>query len=406
MPHISDGDLHAWIDGAFPQDSPEGQSVRKHLDTCPDCRSRLEDARHFVAEAGEILAAVTPDLERRPAFDEIQARAAEADLRREDQDRGRSSGPLRARWRSVERLAWAATVVLALGAGWIGRTVLIDRGWSDPFHESALDQEPVEEMQAVGPLDDEAPPPATPLSSEAFGADTGDPDRANRAERVENAAGAPARRDGAAKTVAEPDAAGELGRRERSDAVATAEAEVGVELDRVDAAPDLKRERESRLEENLAPSDTLDARLFVQPTAIQPAQDPWHQLPDRRRSPAAGETGTCFRVETGWSTGVASLPGRIELSRNEVETRPEDDVFAVTVLDGSLEAVLESVWAVFGADSLWVRFVIGPDADVFTIRVGHAGLEWVGEARTLSPSAPVQPRQRRGPVRLVPIGCP
>jgi hypothetical protein len=111
-------------------------------------------------------------------------------------------------------------------------------------------------------------------------------------------------------------------------------------------------------------------------------------------------------VETGWSTGVATLPGRIELSRIDAETRPEDAVFGVAVLDGSLEAVLESVWAAFGADSLWVRFVIGPEADVFTIRAGRAGPEWVGEARTLSPSAPVQPRQRRGPVRLVPIGCP
>jgi hypothetical protein len=206
--------------------------------------------------------------------------------------------------------------------------------------------------------------------------------------------------------VADRDAAGELGRRERSDAAAPDELEVGVGLDEVDAAPDLKRDRESRLEESVTQPDTLNARLFVEPTAVQPAQDPWHQLPDRRRSPAVEETGTCFRVETGWSTGVASLPGRIELSRIDAETRPEDDVFGVAVLDGSLEAVLESVWAAFGADSLWVRFVIGPEADVFTIRAGHDGLEWVGEARTLSPSAPVQPRQRRGPVRLVPIGCP
>ena len=401
MPHISDGSLHAWIDGAFPEDSPEGQSVRKHLDTCPDCRSRLEDARHFVAEAGEILAAATPDLESMPAFEEIQARAAEAD-QEEDHGRTRSRGSLRARWRSFERLAWAATVVLALGAGWIGRTVLIDRGWSDPFHESALDQEPVEEMEAVGSLEDEVRPSSPPLSSEGFGADTGDPDRANRDERVENAAAPPSRRDGVSKTVAEPDAAGESGRRERSDAVAPDE----LELDAVAASPDLKLDREARLEENVAQADTSNARIAAQPTAIHPAQDPWHQLPDRRRSPAVEETGTCFRVETGWSTGVASLPGRIELSRIDAETRPEDDVFGVAVLDGSLEAVLESVWAAFGADSLWVRFVIGPEADVFTIRAGHAGLEWIGEARTLSPSAPVQPRQRRGPVRLVPIGCP
>jgi len=406
MPHISDGNLHAWIDGAFPKDSPEGLSVSKHLDTCPDCRSRLEDARHFVAEAGEILAAATPDLESVPAFEEIQARAAEADLRGDDHGRGRIGGSLRAKWRSFERLAWAATVVLALGAGWIGRTVLIDRGWSDPFHESALDQEPVAENQAVGSLEDEVRPSSTPLSSEGLGADTEDPDRANKDEPVENAAAAPSRREEAAKTVAEPDAAGELGRRERSDAVAPAELEVGVELDAVDAAPDLKRDRESRLEENVAQPDTLSARLFVQPSAVQPAQDPWHQLPDRRRSPAAAETGTCFRVETGWSTGVASLPGRIELSPIDAETRPEDNVFGVSVLDGSLDAVLESVWAAFGADSLWVRIVTGPEADVFTIRAGRVGMEWVGEARTLSPSAPVQPRQRRGPVRLVPIGCP
>ena len=402
MPHISDGNLHAWIDGAFPKDSPEGQSVRKHLDTCPDCRSRLEDARHFVAEAGEILAAAAPDPQRMPAFDEIQARAAEPDLRREDQGRGRSPGSLRAGWRSFERLAWAATVVLALGAGWIGRAVLIDRGWSDPFHESALEQEPAAEMQAVGSLEDEAPPPAT----EGFASDTEDPDRGNEADRLESAAAPPSRRGAASKTVTEPDAAGKLGRRERSDAVEPTEPQVGANLDAVAESPELKRDQDARVEERVAQLDTLNGRFAAQPTAIQPPQDPWHQLPDRRKTPAQEETGTCFRVETGWSTGVASLPGTIELSRNEAETRPEDDVFSVAVLDGSSQAVLESVWATFSVDSLWVRIVIGPEADVFTIRAGRAGREWVGEARTLSPAAPVQPRQRRGPVRLAPIGCP
>jgi hypothetical protein len=341
-----------------------------------------------------------------PAFEEIQARAAEADPRTEHQGRGRSPGSLRARWRSVERLAWAATVVLALGAGWIGRAVLVEKGWSDPFHESALEQEPVAEMQGVESVENEAPPLSTPPSAEGFAADTGDPERANKADRVESAAAAPPRRDAAAKTVSEPDAAGELGRSKRRDAVVSAAPEIGLELDEVAAAADLKRDQESRVREDVAQPDTLNGRFFVQPTAIQPAQDAWHQLPDRRRAPAAAGTGTCFRVETGWSTGVASLPGRIELSRVEAETRPEDYVFSVAVLDGSSEAVLESVWAAFGADSLWVRIVIGPEADVFTIRAGRAGAEWVGEARTLSPAAPVQPRQRRGPVRLVPIDCP
>lgn len=401
MPHISDGDLHAWNDGAFPKDSQEGQSIRQHLGTCPDCRSRLEEARQVTAETVEILAGAAPDPARMPAFEELRTRVAAGVEQGEDGGRSRTSGALRVGWRSIERLAWAATVVLALGAGWIGRSVLIEKGWSDPFHESGLRPEAVAGVQTVESPEDEASSPA----SEDFALDTVARYRKSEADRVEGPAAAPSRRNVAAKAAAEPDATGALARRERSAAGPPVEDKVDVGLDMVAEVEDLERAQELRLEENVVRPDTGDVRAFAQPASIRPAQDPWHQVPDRRRVPATAETGTCFRLETGWSTGVASLPGRIELSGNEAETGPEEAVFGVAVLDRTSAVVLEAVWATFGADSLWVRFVIGPDADVFTIRAGRDENEWVGEARVLSPVAVAQGRERRGPARLVPIDC-
>ena len=131
MPHLSDGDLHAWLDGAIAGTSSEGESLRLHLEACADCACRLEGARELKALSGSILASAVPR-DAAPSFEEIQRKALA-----ESNDLGRKSGfrPLRAPWLSVQRLGWAATVALALGAGWIGRAVLEERGWTDPFHE-------------------------------------------------------------------------------------------------------------------------------------------------------------------------------------------------------------------------------------------------------------------------------
>ena len=112
MSHVADGILHAYLDGALDALSDAGElpdgmksaDVMAHLAACADCRARLEAERRVRAGAGVILGdASVPHVEA-PAF------AGVAGARR----------LRRARWLP---LGWAASVLLALGAGWWGSEV-------------------------------------------------------------------------------------------------------------------------------------------------------------------------------------------------------------------------------------------------------------------------------------------
>ncbi len=60
MPHVDDGQLNALLDGELTPD--EARSVQEHLAVCAECARRLEEARVFLAEAGELLTALSPGL--------------------------------------------------------------------------------------------------------------------------------------------------------------------------------------------------------------------------------------------------------------------------------------------------------------------------------------------------------
>ncbi len=124
MRHVTDGELHAFLDGALDL-LPEGRGdeVRDHLADCPACRERLQDEESVRLRASEILG--TPDLSQvgLPTFEELRERAeapspeagaVEEVAARKTQYRG----PLRGL-----PMAWAATIVLALGVGWMGGQV-------------------------------------------------------------------------------------------------------------------------------------------------------------------------------------------------------------------------------------------------------------------------------------------
>lgn len=98
MSHVDEGTLHAYIDGELPP--REAQGVAEHLAHCPACRGRVEEERALIARADGVLALARPPERDLPAF-----RASAAPL------------PVGG-WRRVRvPLAWAATVVLALGMG-------------------------------------------------------------------------------------------------------------------------------------------------------------------------------------------------------------------------------------------------------------------------------------------------
>src|SRR5205809_3672386 len=97
MSHVDDGALHAYLDGEL---SPlESQDVEAHIAQCPGCRGRLEEERALIARADELLGLAAPPDRATPPFRP-----------------GDREPPVRLWWRVRLPLAWAATVVLALGA--------------------------------------------------------------------------------------------------------------------------------------------------------------------------------------------------------------------------------------------------------------------------------------------------
>lgn len=113
MSHVDDGALHAYLDGALDSlPASEAARIREHIGSCPACGARLEEERALRAEAEAILAGAAPGVGPLPPFEELRAMAR---ARRRAGPGGR-----------LQRLSWAATVVLAMGAGWMLRG---SQGW-------------------------------------------------------------------------------------------------------------------------------------------------------------------------------------------------------------------------------------------------------------------------------------
>ena len=138
MRHITDGELHAWLDGALDLlPDGRGDEIREHLSRCSACRERMQDEEEVRDRSLEIMAGLQlRDLEL-PTFEELRERAAapepgatavgalasgsrEARPERvlQEEPPARYRGPLKGM-----PLAWAATIVLALGVGWMGGQV-------------------------------------------------------------------------------------------------------------------------------------------------------------------------------------------------------------------------------------------------------------------------------------------
>lgn len=111
MSHVDEGALHAYLDGAL-EEYPAGEArrIRAHLERCERCAEALTEARRVRDRAESVLAApalnVTP-----PPLEELKRIA------------GSGAAEERATrvWGRRQRLGWAASVVLALGIGWIVR---------------------------------------------------------------------------------------------------------------------------------------------------------------------------------------------------------------------------------------------------------------------------------------------
>jgi hypothetical protein len=161
MPHVSKGDIHAYLDGAlgaYAED--EADRIRQHLDECGVCAASLDEERQLRLVASEILAATAhAPLDLAP-FEELVARAG---------DTG-SAGPAGgvSRFRT---LRMAATVVISLGAGWLARDLTGPA--SDLAMRPALDVVRAQEgvaaraNEALNPFQVESESPAESVNRQA-----------------------------------------------------------------------------------------------------------------------------------------------------------------------------------------------------------------------------------------------
>ena len=159
MSHIAEGLLHAHLDGALGTDRAEEWLLAEaHLGVCEDCRRRLDEARRFREAAGALLAGASSPVLDRPGFDRLVSLAVP----------GPATLPNRRPWwTSTSRLAWAASLMLAVGAGWLGRELLIQTGRPVPAivttkQEAAPTTEMLDRLAAddalEAQLENEAPP--------------------------------------------------------------------------------------------------------------------------------------------------------------------------------------------------------------------------------------------------------
>lgn len=111
MSHVSDGELHAYLDEALEHyPSSHAQRIREHVESCESCGLRLEDERGARARAATILESGAPEQIEPPPFQEIERRHSAPTAVRQRAD---------SRMVRLRHLGWAASVVLALGLGWV-----------------------------------------------------------------------------------------------------------------------------------------------------------------------------------------------------------------------------------------------------------------------------------------------
>lgn len=105
MQHVDEGRLHAWLDGELPPAGPEGaRSLERHLDECAACRARAAEERRIRDDASSILRRADPVEHPAPGVIPFPAPA-----------------PARRTARPWVALGWAASVLIALGIGWMAR---------------------------------------------------------------------------------------------------------------------------------------------------------------------------------------------------------------------------------------------------------------------------------------------
>ena len=96
MSHVDDGTLHAYLDGELPP--VERARLEAHVAECAACRTRLDEERALIERASGLLGLAQPPERAAPPLHQLRRPSVV--------------------WRLRVPVAWAATVLLALGIGY------------------------------------------------------------------------------------------------------------------------------------------------------------------------------------------------------------------------------------------------------------------------------------------------
>lgn len=102
MLHADDGTLHAYLDGEL--SALEVARLEAHLADCAPCRARLDEERNVITRASRILAMAQPPERAAPPLHQLRHP--------------------RLAWRLRVPLAWAASAVIVVAAGWFAFSTL------------------------------------------------------------------------------------------------------------------------------------------------------------------------------------------------------------------------------------------------------------------------------------------
>jgi hypothetical protein len=137
MSHVDEGTLHAYLDGEL---APvERERVDTHLKGCPACQARLAEERALIERASRLLGMATPPERAMPPLSQLRRPPVF--------------------WRLRRPLAWAATLILAVGLGWYVRGTLADR--------TAPPREEADQALASKPASAPSAPPAAGLMQDS-----------------------------------------------------------------------------------------------------------------------------------------------------------------------------------------------------------------------------------------------
>ena len=150
MPHVDEGRIAAFLDGQLPKE--QAAAVERHLANCDECRNLVDETRHSSDRARAILRTAMGRSGVGPSFEDVLERSK---VRAGHRSQGR-------RLSRLSKLAWAASVVLAIAVGWFARDSKLMDEMLPPVASDISTTAPAEAMPqpAAPPAITAAPPGA------------------------------------------------------------------------------------------------------------------------------------------------------------------------------------------------------------------------------------------------------